>query len=220
MVVLADRSVVSQLRAGVHGVAVGADLVLLDEQADAYVCLPGGASLVIVDEGQVVGVRPDAVESLAEAGLIGQGDGAVRRPPSPPSRSVDLWGRSRRDGAALLRLASAGLAAARDYRVLSLGRLLARARSGAMPGARRMTPSLEAACGQYAAMRPWAPFGGACLQRSYMMLDYLRRLGFDADWVIGVRTWPFAAHCWLQVEEVALDDDHERLAAYTPLMVV
>jgi hypothetical protein len=48
----------------------------------------------------------------------------------------------------------------------------------------------------------------------------LRILGFDADWIIGVRTWPFMAHCWLQVGAVALDDDVERLAAYTPILAV
>lgn len=56
--------------------------------------------------------------------------------------------------------------------------------------------------------------------RSYLQLQYLHRLGLDADWVIGVRTWPFMAHCWLQVGAVALDDDVERLIPYTPILVV
>jgi hypothetical protein len=38
--------------------------------------------------------------------------------------------------------------------------------------------------------------------------------------VFGVRTWPFHAHCWLQVEDVVLDDHHERIGAYTPLMAL
>ena len=220
MVVHAKPLTSWRLRAGVHGVAIGDDVVLLDEHADAYVCLPGGASLMILEEDRVVGARPDAVESLAGTGLIGEPDPAVREPPVHPSRSIDLWGQAAPNTRAVAAILRAGLIAESHYRFISLGRLLACARRGAQPGERRLTPALEAACVQYAAMRPWAPFGGACLQRSYMMLRYLRGLGFDADWVIGVRTWPFAAHCWLQVETVALDDDHERLAAYTPLMVV
>ena len=60
--------------------------------------------------------------------------------------------------------------------------------------------------------------------RCYVAFDVavrvLRARGFDALWVFGVRTWPFSAHCWLQVGLTALDDDLERLAAYTPIMAV
>ncbi len=73
---------------------------------------------------------------------------------------------------------------------------------------------------EFARFRVWAPFDGACLKRSYMMLRYLRLRGHDAAWVIGVRTWPFMAHCWLQVGEVVLDDDHERLLPYHPILAV
>ena len=72
----------------------------------------------------------------------------------------------------------------------------------------------------FARLRPWSPVGGACLKRSYQLLAYLRRLGLDAEWVIGVRAWPFMAHCWLQSGPVALDDDVERLVAYTPILAV
>nr|WP_240903398.1 lasso peptide biosynthesis B2 protein [Caulobacter sp. 602-2] len=209
------------LAAGVHGVAIDDDVVLLDEGADAYYCLAAAAGLFSTDAGGVVrAVHDEIAPQLQAAGMIGQGDEPRRAPPRLPRRSIDLWaGPFWPGGRAALRLVGAGLAAERDFRLLPLGGLLERARRR-----RRPAPSppgrLEAACVAYAALRPWAPFGGACLQRSYMMLIYLRSLGLDADWVIGVRTWPFAAHCWLQAGDVALDDDHERLAAYTPLMVV
>ncbi|WP_312062938.1 lasso peptide biosynthesis B2 protein [Brevundimonas sp.] len=44
--------------------------------------------------------------------------------------------------------------------------------------------------------------------------------GRGATWVFGVRTWPFSAHCWLQVGDVLLDDDLDRVALYTPIMAV
>lgn len=211
----------AELAAGVHGVVIGDDVVLLDEGADAYCCLSAAAGFFAADaSGFVRAVSNEIAPQLEAAGLIGSGGGPRRAPPAIPVRSINLWGAPSWPGSrAILRLLGAGLKAERDFRFLPLGRLLERARrrissEAPAPG------QLEAACEEYAALRPWAPFGGACLQRSYMMLTYLRSLGFDADWVIGVRTWPFAAHCWLQVGEIALDDDHERLAAYTPLMVV
>jgi hypothetical protein len=66
---------------------------------------------------------------------------------------------------------------------------------------------------------PWLPLDGACLFRSGFLLGYLESLGHRVDWVFGVRTWPFRAHCWLQAGDVALDDEAERLIAYHPIMV-
>jgi len=37
---------------------------------------------------------------------------------------------------------------------------------------------------------PWAPFPGVCLYRSFMLLAFLRRAGFCAPGVVGVRLWP------------------------------
>ncbi|WP_374571406.1 lasso peptide biosynthesis B2 protein [Phenylobacterium sp. J426] len=65
-----------------------------------------------------------------------------------------------------------------------------------------------------------APLPAKCLVRSFALLCFLRRCGHDAAWCFGVSTWPFAAHCWLQVGEVALDDHPDQLAAYTPIHVV
>ena len=48
----------------------------------------------------------------------------------------------------------------------------------------------------------------------------LRRAGQNAAWVFGVRTWPFSAHCWLQIGDAVLDDDPERVSRYTPIMVL
>ena len=72
----------------------------------------------------------------------------------------------------------------------------------------------------FQALMPWAPFPGACLFRSYLLLRFLQRGGDDARWVIGVRTWPFEAHCWLQIDDVALDERCERLVRFQPLLAI
>ena len=53
-----------------------------------------------------------------------------------------------------------------------------------------------------------------------MLAAFLRSLGHRPTWVFGVRTWPFQAHCWLQVEDIALDDEAERLCAFAPILGV
>ena len=68
-------------------------------------------------------------------------------------------------------------------------------------------------------LSPWLPMTGKCLVRSFVLRRFLQRSGVDADWVFGVRTWPFSAHCWLQLGDRALDDHAERLDASTPILV-
>ncbi|WP_395443832.1 lasso peptide biosynthesis B2 protein [Caulobacter sp. UC70_42] len=81
-------------------------------------------------------------------------------------------------------------------------------------------PALLADLAVWRRISPWLPLDGACLFRSGMLAAFLGTLGHRTTWVFGVRTWPFQAHCWLQVEDVALDDEAERLCAFKPLLGV
>jgi hypothetical protein len=72
----------------------------------------------------------------------------------------------------------------------------------------------------FARMAVWVPVSRKCLIRSLLLLLFLARAGAKADWVFGVRTWPFGAHCWVQSGETCLDDEPERLAGYHPILVV
>jgi hypothetical protein len=60
----------------------------------------------------------------------------------------------------------------------------------------------------------------ACLYDSLALLLFLRRFDICPDWVFGVRTGPFAAHCWLQSGNVVLNDSVENVRSYTPIMAV
>lgn len=70
----------------------------------------------------------------------------------------------------------------------------------------------------FARLLPWAPVPGACLRRAYALRLFLRRGGGDAEWVFGVRTWPFRAHCWLEHSGMVLNDDPDVVRAYTPIL--
>jgi hypothetical protein len=211
------------LRPDVHATAVGEDLVLLDVAADRYLCLraacggaalsPGRESLDIAD--------PDLLAQLRGAGLLTTAAPGPSRPAAPPAAArsaipAEVPPPGRREiGAAANAIADLLV----RYRGRSFADVLA---AGSTPRSAppAFTADLEAAVLRFHAWAPYAPVPTKCLLRSFMLLRILRRQGLDALWVFGVRTWPFHAHCWLQVEDVVLDDPAERTWAYSPILVV
>lgn len=209
------------LAPGVHAVEVAGDLVFLDVAADAYFCL-GGASEAIAlrPDGRVDVGHDDMAAQLMEAGLLSPCPSAppVTLPPRPTA-SIRLVGTERAPvslgaGVAAVRVS---LSVRRTFARSTFSRLLegpaVRASARAAP-----TPALVEAVAQFERLRPWLPLQGECLLRSYHLRAFLRVRDLDALWVFGVRTWPFSAHCWLQVGETALDEDLERLTAYQPIL--
>jgi hypothetical protein len=59
-----------------------------------------------------------------------------------------------------------------------------------------------------------------CLYDSLALLEFLARYGIYPDWVFGVQTRPFAAHCWVQHGDLVFNDTVEHVTGYTPIMVV
>lgn len=60
----------------------------------------------------------------------------------------------------------------------------------------------------------------ACLLDSLTLLHFLSAEGIHPDWVFGVKTEPFDAHCWVQQGEVLLNDVPDRVRQYSPILVV
>jgi len=59
-----------------------------------------------------------------------------------------------------------------------------------------------------------------CLYDSSALLEFLARYGIYPDWVFGVQTRPFAAHCWVQHGDIVFNDTVEHVRGFTPIMVV
>lgn len=59
-----------------------------------------------------------------------------------------------------------------------------------------------------------------CLYDSLTLVTFLAAERISAHWVIGVRIRPFAAHSWVQHDDVVLNDQHERVRAYRPILVI
>lgn len=70
----------------------------------------------------------------------------------------------------------------------------------------------------------WTPFfftrHDACMFRSLSLIRYLSLRGIKADWVFGVRLCPFTAHCWVEFENVVLDEYLDTTAEYKRIAVI
>jgi hypothetical protein len=88
----------------------------------------------------------------------------------------------------------------------------------------------KAACGKAPPLGSWLPYflharfyypaDLICLRDSFMLMNFLLAHGIAADWVFGVQADPFSAHCWVQIGDLAINDDVERTSRFTPILVV
>lgn len=208
------------LSATTHLVAIGDDLVVLDARTNAYYCLPAASAAVQVEPAGVAFDDPDLAAQFAEAGLLVEAPSPSSSPVSPRPRQ-DLSQRSAQaarltDVAVIL---AAWLTMLVSYHLADFRRL-SRPSGGATVRPTELSDEVRQIVATFERVLPWLPFQGVCLYRSFLLRRVLRWRGHHARWVFGVRTWPFLAHCWLQIGDVVLDDAAERLEAFSPIMEV
>lgn len=210
----------------VHAVAIEEDLVFLDLRADAYVCLAQvGAAVRFAPAQRRLRISDSELASdLSAEGLVT----GARAPPrirprpwgGPPVRSVLPQTSAPLRGRDLGEMSRGLWDLWRHYRGRALPSLLAAA---APPSAAPPSGASEALLSYVDAFHRWSPYApvsGKCLLRAFLLLRALRRAGHDAQWVFGVSTWPFLAHCWLQAGDTVLDDTFERVGGYTAILVL
>jgi len=59
-----------------------------------------------------------------------------------------------------------------------------------------------------------------CVLESFTVASLLASHGIPATCVIGVRTDPWGAHCWIQHESIVLNDTVDHVSRYTPIFSV
>lgn len=59
-----------------------------------------------------------------------------------------------------------------------------------------------------------------CLIRSLAMAVRCASFDIRSHVVIGIRTYPFAAHCWCQIDGMVLNDTVEEVRRFTPILVI
>jgi len=203
----------------IHLATLDGDLIVLDVGNDRYDCLTDVGTLVSPDLNGEVALEDGAIaDALRQAGVGLDAQPRPLRPTSTPPRREATPSRATTSDilGALLSLAAATAA----YRGRSLSELV---RFRFPKGLKRPFLSLdEDALNTLLAAerkaRPWVPFEGECLQRAFQLRYYLAGRGVATDWVFGVRTWPFAAHCWLQIDDLVVGDRLERVLRFTPIM--
>lgn len=79
------------------------------------------------------------------------------------------------------------------------------------------TRAMSADASAFEALRPWWPAQRVCLFDSIALNFFLRARGHAPDLVVGVRTGPFAAHCWVEADGVVVGDTLEQCVAFTPI---
>ncbi|MDO9587377.1 MAG: lasso peptide biosynthesis B2 protein [Brevundimonas sp.] len=197
------------------------DLVVLDVRADDYALLVDAATLVRF------GARPG--EILADDDVLGELRAldliADTSPDVPRFAIPDLTGEIASAAGpfplpCLARAAFDSLVSTAAFAKTPFAALVETAGRRRAAGGPLAEEQIARAAGAFQAVHPWIPFEGDCLQRGYRLHHHLRRAGVPARWVFGVRTWPFLAHCWVQVGDRVVGDTRERVSSFTPIMVV
>lgn len=220
-----------RLRDGLHYCVAGSDVIFLDVYRNRYSALPADAS----DAFQRIAERGGLIFEEDEAtlhGLIRDGhlavtdqvDGAFS-PAGIQTPRADLQDEAHRTR----RFRYVALAffwetrAALELRVRSLSSVLRRA---GMRGATITRTGLDIT-GQIAALSQAFDHTGLilgrtnrCLVRSLALFSVLRNRGIAAQFVIGVRAQPFAAHAWVQYDGTVLNDCVEQVSCYTPILAL
>jgi Transglutaminase-like superfamily len=84
--------------------------------------------------------------------------------------------------------------------------------------------SLEAMRPRVAAYEALRPFfftaREKCLLDSLALIMFLAKDGLLPRWVIGIKTNPFGAHAWVQCGSTVLNDQHEYVRQFRPILVV
>ncbi|WP_369062189.1 lasso peptide biosynthesis B2 protein [Caulobacter sp. 73W] len=199
----------------IHVAVIGLDIVLLNERDGEYLCLEGAAEQISAAPGGELTIEDEHLASqLHEMGLAAPGSrlASLFIPPTrdlanciTPTMMIARWAPQ---------LAAAGLA----FHALSFPRLISTARNQRCDDLSPDGAAQLSSCFMH--VRPWLAFQGLCLKRCFLQLRLLQASHIKVDWVFGVRTWPFSAHCWLQKEDLVLSDTLDRVLLYEPIMRV
>lgn len=228
----------------VFACAEGEHVILLDLRGDEYLCLPraqleaqgalstGRLAKSLAGADQEATVEYSALlEDLLVQGLLTE-NASERNPAvvvgAEHVRASIAVARNRHgqklDWLYLPRFLLAVRAASQCLRSMPLELVVAKVAKRRIEHLGRGDETDIARCSRLVAafgrLRPFILRQAVCLFDSLALLDFLARCGQFPNWVFGVQTGPFSAHCWVQAGQTVLNDSVEQVAAYTPIMVV
>jgi hypothetical protein len=202
--------------------------VFLDLAANRYFCLPKKSDTAFQDL-LACDHEPDAaneeIDSLIRSGIL-RTDCACGTAPSNvpliaiPKSSIESVGSGR--ALSIIEALLHRRSAARFVGANSLRQIVERIRmnrstaSASRPLDIQMTRDISA----FARSRHLLRTLDQCLTNSVALLTFSKRRGFCPRLVIGVKMSPFAAHAWVQYDDIVLADEVDTIRPYTPILVV
>jgi len=233
----------------VHLCVAGKQVVLLDLERDKYLALsqshpvgrrvrgwPVAASAVDIAAAQVDVEAALETESRLLEKMLGQRllvtDPAVGKVAAPlvadrPKVALvepQLHGRPRATGGQFWNLLGAHLAARWSLKRRPIKEVVQAVRLRKKRGSSAGTVDLDKVRTLVAAFLYLRPLfytaREACLLDSLTLIRFLAGYGVFPDWVFGVKTEPFYAHCWVQQGDRVFNDSPEYLGEFAPILVV
>ncbi len=204
---------------------VGPDAVVLDLRADRYLRL--GRDDADMLRGLAAGDRMEppaaAPDRLCRTGILIAGSGAVVpvRAAAIASSAVEATSLSNSPKEpGLVEVLASRASAARWLEVAGLSRTVGRwrklrSRAGSFEAHERSS-LVDLARGFQRRLR-YYPARRRCVQDSLALMRCLWRRNLDADLYFGVRLDPFAAHCWVQSNDLLLSDPAASVAEFAPV---
>lgn len=225
----AGRDMTYRLRNGVHYCVTGDRAIFVDLATGRYFCLSRDLDVAFRQlhaEQAVCGRLEDAIDRLASDGLLVHEAGSEHPHllPHPPRLTTGtvIQGSGRQTTAIVARALLAQIRAPILLRtrrlsdILEMVRTRRNRRRGARDAHHATVRDINAAFDATNLIFP--PFG-RCLPRSLAFVLVCNDLNIWPSLVIGVRTNPFVAHCWVQQEHEILQDDSGEAARFTPILV-
>lgn len=201
--------------------------IVLDVAADRYWQTSSrlAATLEWLAGRVAIAAAPADLERLAALGLVTTGDDRAGQPhpvtvlPAVRTSLAEAAPEVRRVPRLGVHLAYYAVAARLAVRYRRLGALIANVES------RRHRQPMSAidittVAAAYRRYRRLLPLEAKCLPNSLAFLALASRYGHYPRLVFGVTTGPFAAHCWVQSDDVVLNDAIDHVTLFRPILVV
>jgi hypothetical protein len=210
----------------IHFCFLGEAVLILDEAKDRYFQLTGepAAALRILADGDVP--PPAGINRLSELVII-KDDGRGGKPIRPtqgiaPTQSAieSDDAKSRRNLLITVEVARRLAGAFLLLRRRGFAEALIAAKTLNGGAFEQSKHALMDAVHEFDCARRQIPVRPSCLRDSIALTRFLEAREYSTDLVIGVKLNPFSAHCWVQWEDIALNEAVDRAAAYSPIRIV
>lgn len=209
-----------RLKSNVRACIDGAILVFLDLRRDRY------RAVSVENAPRIAGLTEGAGRaSASEASLLAldlieaagdQTDAIALQRRRAPGRKLVLEGGHRPTTRELASFWAACVWSAHMLRLRRLDQALASlSNRKALAGVG--ASSAEKAAGLFEHLRPWYPRRRICLFDSLALMRFMLDRGVAPTLVLGVRTAPFAAHCWVEMNDALVSDMSDHCASFTPI---